>query len=118
MIFLAVFFIFIITSAVVVFAGNIHGYLGAVLLGLDAVFCDLFWQWLRFKIVSQNKMGYLVGGILGGLVVRVASIFGFIQIGLWWLGKTSSYFLTFAALLLTIPLWSIIAAYKFKLERR
>lgn len=117
MIFLAGFLILIITSLTVLFAGNIHGYPGAVILGLDTVFCVLFWQWLRFKIVRQNKTSYLVGGVLGGLVVRVASVFGFIQIALWWLGKTSGYFMVFAALLLTIPLWSIIAVYKFKLER-
>ncbi|MGE5583154.1 MAG: hypothetical protein ACM3X9_11550 [Bacillota bacterium] len=117
MIFLVGFLILITASLTALFTGNIHGYPGAVILGLDAVFSDLFWQWLRFKIVRKNKTGYLVGGILGGLIVRVASIFGFIQIGLWWLGKTSSYFIVFAALLLTIPIWSIIAAYKFKLER-
>jgi hypothetical protein len=97
--------------------GNIHGYAGAIVLGLVAVTLDIFWQWMRFKIVRKNKTSYLVGGILGGLIVRLASVFLFINIGLRWLGEGSNYFMIFAAFLLTIPLWAIIAAHKFKLER-
>lgn len=117
MINLALFILFITSSLAILFFGNIHGYIGAVILGLDAVLLDIFWQWLRLKIVNKNKTSYLIGGILGGLIVRLVCVFLFIQIGLRWLGEGSNYFMIFAAFLLSIPLWAIIAAHKFKMER-
>ena len=96
---------------------QIHGYAGAVILGVNTILLDLLWQWLRVKILRKNKTSYLVGGVLGGLVVRVISVFSLIQLALWWLGKMSSYFLVFGITLLTIPLWSLLAARKFKLEK-
>jgi hypothetical protein len=105
------------SSLMTIFFGNIHGYIGAIVLGLNAVLFDIFWQWLRVKIIRKNKASYLIGGIIGGLAARVVSVFLFIQLGSWWLGKGSSYFMTFAACLLTIPLWALIVARKFKLEK-
>jgi hypothetical protein len=108
----------LISSIIALFLGSLHNYVGAVILGADAILLDLFWQWLRFKIVAKGKTSHLISGIFGGLVVRVASVFCFIELGIWWLGKNSNYFLTFAACLLTIPLWSLVAAYQFKMERK
>jgi hypothetical protein len=118
MIWIIILAVFVVSSFITLLAGNFHGYTGAVILGLDAILADLFLQWLRFKMVAKGKTSHLVVGILCGLAARVASIFLFIEVGLWWLGKNSNYFLTFAVCLLTIPLWSLIAAYQFKLERK
>lgn len=114
MIFLTVFILVVTASLTTIFAGNIHGYVAAIILSLDTIFFDLFWQWLRFKIVSKGKINYLIGGIIGGLVVRVISVFLFIKLGIWWLTENSPYFITFAACLLSIPLWSLIMANQFK----
>ncbi len=105
-----------IASLSVLFFGNLHGYPGAVILGLNGVFFDVVWQWLRFKVVSKGKVSLIAGGILGGLAIRVISVFIFIKISQWWLGKSSPYFLAFAVCLLTIPLWSLLIAYKARLR--
>jgi hypothetical protein len=117
MIWLTILILMVVTSLITIFAGNIHGYAGAIVLGMSGVMFDLLWQWLRFKIVTRGKTSHLIGGMIGGLVIRIASVFLFIEIGMLWLGKSSNYFMTFALILLTIPLWSLILAYKFKLER-
>lgn len=108
----------VITSLVTVFAADIHNYIGAVILGINVVTIDLFWQWLRMKLIGQLKTSNLWWGILGGLVVRVASIYLFMRVGLWWLGngRINSTFYIFVIFLLTIPVWSIIFSFKFKPE--
>ena len=118
MIYWTLFNILVIISLLVMFAGKFHGYAGAVILGLNTIFWDLFWQWLRFQFVAKNKTSYLAAGILGGLAVRVVSVFCFIELGVWWLGRNSAYFTAFAIFLLTIPLWSFLTAYRFKLEKK
>jgi hypothetical protein len=118
MIMLILFGFFVAVSLITLFAANIHGYAGAVILGLNALVVDLFWQWLRMKIAYQNKTNPLWWAILGGLVTRVLSIYLFIRVGLWWLGdgKINTAVAIFTIILLTLPIWSIVASYKFKSE--
>jgi hypothetical protein len=118
MIALILFGVFSVASLITLFAANIHGYVGAVILGLNAVAIDLFWQWLRLKIIRQYQTGRLWWGILGGLVVRVVSIYLFIRVGLWWLGngRINTAVYIFTIVLVTIPIWSIIVSFQFRSE--
>lgn len=101
----------------IVYLTHSHGYIGAVILGLSTVGIDLFWQWLRFKIVHQGKPGRIIIGILGGFIMRLISIFLFMEAANWWLGLKTQYFIAFVICLLLIPLVNIIAAMIFKREK-
>jgi hypothetical protein len=118
MITLILFGFFIIVSLATLFIANIHGVAGAIILGLNALAMDIFWQWLRMRIVRQMKSSGLVWAILGGLAARVLSIILFVRLGLWWLGNgiVNTPVSIFAIILFTLPVWSIIASNKFKSE--
>ena len=47
MITLILFAIFVISSLLTIFLAIFHGYIGAIVLGLNAILFDIFWQWLR-----------------------------------------------------------------------
>jgi hypothetical protein len=115
---LILFGLLVIVSLATIFVANIHGYAAAIILGVNALAIDIFWQWLRMKIVFHNKSGGLLWGILGGLVVRILSIYLFVRVGLWWLGngKINTAVSVFTIILLTLPVWSIIISNKFKSE--
>lgn len=110
--------IVVVASLTFLFAAGIHGYIGAVILGINALLIDLFWQWLRIKLIRkwQTRRIWLV--ILGGLIIRVLSIYLFIRVGLQWLGngKVNITVMVFTIFLLTIPIWSVIASFKLKSE--
>jgi hypothetical protein len=108
-----------IISLGIIFIAQIHGYIGAVVLGANAVGFDFVWQWVRAKLVAKNTSGSLILGILGGLIARIGSIVLFLFVSRWWLSepKVSTYFYTFAAILLAIPLWNLVASYKLQMER-
>jgi hypothetical protein len=97
---------------------HVQGIGGAILIGADLVIVDFFWQWLRFQ--ASNKWGTksLVYGMLGGLLLRTASIILFFKFGAWWLGFHTIAFDVLLAFLLFIPLMSIIEARKFKMETK
>jgi hypothetical protein len=102
----------------VIFTVRIHGCAAAVLLGIATIGFDILWQWLRFTILAhktkhQNGLNAkLLPGIITGFVLRMISIIVFLKLGSWWL--TRNEFFYFAIFLLTLPLWSKLAAYKFK----
>jgi hypothetical protein len=108
----------VVASLATLFMANIHGYAGAIILGVNALAIDFFWQWLRMKIVRQSKSGGLLWGILGGMAARVLSIYLFVRVGLWWLGngRINTAVSIFTIILLTLPVWSIIVSNKFKAE--
>lgn len=107
-----------IVSLLTMFIGNFQGNIGAVILGFNTVGFDYLWQWLRMKLMTQQKTSYLLWAILGGLAARIISIYLFIRLSLWWLGngKANQSFYIYAILLMTIPIWNIIAAFKLKLK--
>jgi hypothetical protein len=102
----------------VIFIVPIHGCAAAILLGIVTIGFDILWQWLRFTILAhktkyQNGLNAkLLPGIITGFVLRMISIFVFLKLGSWWL--TRNEFFYYAIFLLTLPLWSKLAAYKFK----
>lgn len=107
----------IVIALGIVYFTQTHGYIGAVVLGLSTVGIDLFWQWLRFKVVHQGKPGRVIIGIIGGLIMRLLSIFLFMEFGNWWLGLKTKYFIAFAICLLLIPLVNIVVTMIFKQEK-
>ena len=107
-----------IVSFIIMIAAKIHGFAGAVILGLDFVGTDIFLQWLRVRILKKAKFGQLVWGIFGGLLVRIISIIAFLKFGSVWLGGLQSvHFFVFVLFLITLPIWSLIGVRKFKLEK-
>ena len=118
MIILILFVFLVIGSLATLFIVNIHGFTGAVILGFNALALDIFWQWLRMKVAARIKSSGLLWAVLGGLAVRVLSIYLFVRLGLWWLGngKINTPVSIFTIMLLTLPLWSIILTNKFKSE--
>ncbi|HEX7714394.1 MAG TPA: hypothetical protein VF531_10245 [Bacillota bacterium] len=108
--------IFIILTVAMLFLARLEGYVAAAILGTDAIVLDLYWQWLRFILVRLGKTSHMLWGILGGFVLRIACLLAFIKLSSLFFKAFSSYFYVFAILLLTIPLWSLIVAYKFKQE--
>jgi hypothetical protein len=108
----------LISILITVFVVPIHGYTGAIILGIDTIGFDIFWQWLRFKILARKPKspadghGQLLPGIIGGFVLRVISMIVFLKLGSWWLSQNE--FLCYAIFLLTLPFWSKLIAYKFK----
>ena len=110
--------IFTVASLTIMFAAGIHGFAGAVILGIDALLVDIFWQWLRIKLVHKWQTGRIWLAIIGGLMIRVSSIYIFIRTGIGWLGngKINSPVIVFTLCLLTIPIWNVIASFKLKSE--
>jgi len=102
-------------SVLVLLLTNNHVLLGAVILGINAVGMDLLWQILRMRLVKKENLNQILLAVTGGFLIRILSIFIFIQIAKFWLDK--SVFSVFALILLSIPLFSIVLAYKFRLER-
>lgn len=96
----------------------IHGYAGALMLAMEGIGFDIFWQWLRFKVLARktksgNDMhGMLLPGFITGFVLRIINMIAFLKLGSWWLSRNE--FLSFALFLLTLPLWSKLVAYKFR----
>lgn len=109
--------VLIIISIAFVFIANIHNIFGATILGLSVAGIDYFLQWLRFKFTNPNKIKYLAVTIIGGLLVRMISLFIFLKIGAWWFGINKTEFYVFIACILTIPIWNFVAAYQFKTKR-
>ena len=98
---------------------RIHGYIGAILLGLSTVGLDFFWQWLRLKFVQPGHTGRLFLGVFGGLAIRVVSIFLLLKLAEWWLGGIKNNdFIIYAICLLLIPFVSILIRFIFKQERK
>lgn len=108
--------IFIILTVAMLFLANFQGYIAAAVLGVDAIVLDLYWQWLRFTLIRLGKTSYMIWGVLGGFVLRIACLLMFLKISSLFFKAFSAYFYLFVILLLTIPLWSLVAAYKFKQE--
>ncbi len=102
-------------SVLILFLTQNHESVGAVILGINAVGFDIIWQSLRMKLVKKEALNQVLLAIMGGLAIRIVSIFIFIQIAKFWL--TNSAFFTFGLVLLAIPLVSIVLSYKFRLER-
>lgn len=107
----------IIGSFAVLMLTPVQGLGGALILGVDAVGVDLFWQWLRIRLLKKAGTKWLVIGIFGGMVMRAVSVVLFLRFATSWLGMQSLNFFIFVVFLLTIPIWSLIGTYKFKLEK-
>lgn len=102
----------ILVSLAVILLGQIHGYPGAIILGIAAVYFDFFWQWLRIKLVRSQQTKAVVIGVFGGLILRIVGAFLFIKLGRAWL--ENPYFYVFVGFFFTIPIWSIITYLKLK----
>ena len=101
-----------LAALAVVLLGQIHGYAGAIMLGVIAVYFDFFWQWLRMKLLRSQQTKLIVLGVFGGLVLRIASVFLFVWLGRAWFANP--YFNVFIGFFFTIPIWSIISYLKLK----
>ncbi len=101
-----------VVALAVVLLGQLHGYAGAIMLGIIAVYFDFFWQWLRMKVVRSQQTKIIVLGVFGGLVLRIAGVFLFVWLGRAWL--KNPYFYVFVGFFFTIPIWSIISYLKIK----
>jgi hypothetical protein len=108
--------IFILLGTLVaIFTAQIHGYIGAIILGADAIGFDILWQWMRFTFLknkSKSKTSHVLPGIIVGFILRIISIIAFLKLASWWL--TQNEFYVFAIFLLTIPIWSKLVAVKLK----
>lgn len=107
---------FIILTVAVLFLAHLEGYIAAAILGVDAVVIDLYWQWLRFTLTRSGKTSHILWGMLGGFVLRIGCLLIFLKLSSLFFKAFTPYFYLFVILLLTIPLWSLIIAYKFKQE--
>lgn len=107
----------VIGSFAVLMLTPIRGLAGALILGVDAVGVDLFWQWLRISLLKKAEIKWLVVGIFGGMAIRAVSVILFLRFASSWLGMQSFNFFIFVLFLLTIPIWSLIGTYKFKLKK-
>ncbi|HOJ77689.1 MAG TPA: hypothetical protein PLZ08_05235 [Bacillota bacterium] len=85
-----------------------QGYQGAVIIGLIGVILDCLWQLLRLKLLKKTKNGFVGLLILGGLLIRVVSILGIIQIGAVKLRANAVNLLVIVVL--TIPVWNVLFA--------
>jgi hypothetical protein len=109
---------FLIGILATVLAVPVHGYAGAIMLGIDTIGFDIFWQWLRFEILARkakhqdNGQMKILPGIMAGFVLRIINMIVFLKLGSWWLARNEFFY--FAIFLLTLPLWSKLVAYKFK----
>jgi hypothetical protein len=101
-----------LAALAVVLLGRLHGYAGAIMLGIIAVYFDFFWQWLRMKVIRSQQTKIIVLGVLGGLILRIAGVYLFIMIGRTWF--ENPYFYVFVGFFFTIPIWSIISYLKMK----
>lgn len=101
-----------VAALAVVLLGQLHGYAGAIMLGVIAVYFDFFWQWLRLRLVRSQQTKVIVLGVFGGLILRIAGVFLFVWLGRAWFAD--SYFYVFVGFFFTIPIWSIISYLKIK----
>lgn len=108
--------IMIVLCLFLLFGLNIHGIIGASLLGCIAAGTDFFWQLLRvFLTKSHSKSAILMISI--GFLVRVISLFAFLKLAFWWLGENTNEFYVFCGLLvLLITIMSIVSGYKINRE--
>ena len=99
---------FLIAILAAVFIVPIHGYTGAIILGIETIGFDILWQWLRFKVLARRPKspndghGQLLPGIIVGFVLRIINMIAFLKLGSWWLSQNE--FLCYAIFLLTLPL--------------
>lgn len=113
-----VFLIVLVGILMTVLLIPIHGYAGALVLAMEGIGFDIFWQWLRFKVLARktksghDMRGMLLPGFITGFVLRIINLIAFLKLGSGWLSQ--SEFLCFALLLLTLPFWSKLVAYKFR----
>ena len=109
---------FLIGIVVAVFTFQIHGYASAIMLAIGTIGFDILWQWLRFKILTRKTKSFddgqakILPGIIAGFGLRIISMIAFLKLGSWWLPRNE--FFAFAIMLLTLPFWNKLAAYKFK----
>jgi hypothetical protein len=98
----------ILSSGVVFFMGW-RGLAGAIVLGVNILLLDFFWQWVRWrKLMKTNSQGG-DGMVILGYFIRLVNILLLLKIGQAWL--LPKQFMVCAAFALTIPLTSICGAY-------
>ncbi len=105
-------------TLLMIFFTQLHNELSAILMGLAAAGFDFSLQWFRFKLTNAEKTIQLILIIFGGLIVRAAFLYIFLRVSGWWFGfNTPNFYLFAISVLITVPVLTIVAAYKFKPKR-
>jgi hypothetical protein len=99
----------VIISMGLVFFMPWHGLTGAVLLGLDLVILDFFWQCLRWRQFTKAKRSGRNLRSSFGFLIRLANLVFWLKIGQAWLAP--QYFMVCATIALTLPITNICGAY-------
>jgi hypothetical protein len=97
-----------IVGLLLFFGAGIRGLSGAVILGISAVSADLLWQLLRLTFDRKLGPKYLLGIVLAGFIMRLASMIGFLKIAETTL-KTDEFYLAAAFLLCILFSQKILA---------
>jgi hypothetical protein len=98
--------IIVVLSMGLVFFMPWHGLIGAILLGLDLLILDFFWQCLRFA--KAKRLGGKWRASLG-FFIRLGNVILWLKIGQAWLAP--HYFMICAAITLALPVTNICGAY-------
>jgi len=69
---------------------------------------DIYWQWIRWQRLQLVKASMVLGRVVGGFLIRVLSILTILWLVHSWLHPRVFYI--YSLLLLTLPIWNIIAA--------
>ena len=69
---------------------------------------DIYWQWIRWQHLQLAKPSMVLGRVVGGFLIRVLSILTILWLVHSWLHPRVFYI--YSLLLLTLPIWNIIAA--------
>jgi hypothetical protein len=91
-----------------VFTLNLTGTTGAWILGLTVIIVDCAALRLRFSSIRKTGTSLKPAAVIGGLLFRILNLTVFLGLGSWWLVSAAQPL--FHVIILTIPIWNLLAA--------
>jgi hypothetical protein len=101
--------VIVVIGTGLVFFMSWHGIVGALLLGLDILGLDFYWQWVRWLSIKKINRPGGSWRFVYGFFIRAGNVLLWLKIGQAWL--TPRAFIICGAIALALPVTNICGAY-------